>query len=855
MPNAPLPITPLPIDGVLPSLVAALSAGPCVVLRAPTGAGKTTRVPPALLDAGLAGRGKIVMLEPRRLAARAAARRIAFERGVELGREVGFHVRFERKASAATRILVVTEGLLVRMLQDDPFLEGIGAVVFDEFHERSLHTDLALALVRKVQREARGDLKLVVMSATIATADVALWLGGAPVIESEGRLHPVEIRYGERSDPRAIAEQCALGIGRALESTAGDVLAFLPGVGEIRRTREKIDELARRRDLLVCELYGDLPAEEQDRVLQRAARRKIVLATNVAETSVTIEGITAVVDSGWARISRYDSGVGLDRLELTRISRASADQRAGRAGRTAPGVCVRMWSEGEQRSLSEHEEPEIARVDLAAPILQLFDFGERDPHTFPWFEKPPTAAIERALELLRAIGATHASALTPIGRELARLPVHPRLGRLLIEGRELGCLPAAALAGALLSERDPFLRARSPRERASRHRSDSDVFDRVRALDEFAHSVRTESEVGTLNTPAARFALRASEDLERLVARGSDAHQLEAHASEPEFLRALLAAYADRVVRRRDNDPERGVLVGGRGVKLAEESAVYDGELYLAVDIDAGRAGERAEALVRQASRIEREWLAAELVTSSTDMAFDSASKRVVAWKRTRYLDLVLDEAPFAPPADEEAARVLAAAAATDLERALALRDEPNASFLARVRFLRRTMPELGLPALDEAELVLQLPELCLGSRSFADLERIDLVQRLTARWTHAQRQALAREAPEHISVPTGSAIRLAYEEGRAPVLAVRIQEIFGMAETPRIAGGRVKLVLHLLAPNYRPQQVTDDLASFWKNAYFEVRKDLRTRYPKHSWPEDPLTAPPQRKGGRRSPS
>ena len=823
------------------------------MLRAPTGAGKTTRVPPALLDAGIAGRGRIVMLEPRRLAARAAARRIAFERGVELGREVGYHVRFERKASAATRILVVTEGLLVRMLQDDPYLEGIGAVIFDEFHERSLHTDLALALVRKVQREARGDLKLVVMSATIATADVAAWLG-APVIESEGRLHTVDVRYAERSDPRAIAEQCALGIGRALEATEGDVLAFLPGVGEIRRTRERIEELARRRDVMLCELYGDLPAEEQDRVLQRAARRKIVLATNVAETSVTIEGITAVVDSGWARIVRYDSGVGLDRLELTRIARASADQRAGRAGRTAPGICLRMWSEGEQRSLGAHEEPEIARVDLAAPILQLFDFGERDPHTFPWFETPPAAAIERGLELLRAIGATENALLTPIGRELARLPVHPRLGRLLIEGRELGCLPAAALAGALLSERDPFLRSRAPGARASRHRSDSDVFDRVRALDLFAHSGRTESEAGALNPSAARFALRASEELQRLVARVSDGEQLDAQASEPEFLRALLAAYADRVVRRRDDESERGVLVGGRGVRLAEESAVHDGELYVAVDLDAGRAGEHAEALVRQASRIEREWLAPALITHSTDIAFDAASKRVVAWKRTRYLDLVLDEAPFAPPADEATARVLAAAASGDLERALALREEPIASFLARVRFLRRVMPELGVPALDEPELVLQLPELCLGARSFAELEQLDLVQRLSASWTHAQRQALAREAPEHITVPTGSTIRLAYEDGRAPVLAVRIQEIFGMAQTPRIAGGRVKIVLHLLAPNYRPQQVTDDLASFWKNAYFEVRKDLRTRYPKHSWPEDPLNAPPVRKGGRRHP-
>src|SRR5262245_34284091 len=435
---------PLPIDAVRPQLVEALREHRCAVLRAPTGAGKTTRVPPALLDAGLAGSGAIVMLEPRRVAARAAARRMAEERGTELGGEIGFQVRFERRASRATRILVLTEGLLVRRLVDDPLLEGVGVLVLDEFHERNLDTDLALALARRVQLEARPELRLVVMSATIDAGEIARWLGGAPVIESEGRLHPVAVEHLERDDERPLHAQVAGAVGRALERTSGDVLAFLPGVGEIRRAREALEPLAARRGCLVAELYGDLPLEEQDRALRPGARRRIVLATNVAETSVTVEGVTAVVDSGLARIARYDPAVGLDRLELERISRASAEQRAGRAGRTAPGLALRLWTEREQRSLQERGEPEVRRVDLAGPLLQLLAFGERDLAAFPWFEAPAEAARERALELLERLGALDSRGLTARGRTLARLAVHPRLGCLLLAAHARGVLELGA---------------------------------------------------------------------------------------------------------------------------------------------------------------------------------------------------------------------------------------------------------------------------------------------------------------------------------------------------------------------------------------------------------------------------
>ncbi|MFP5288865.1 MAG: helicase-related protein [Thermoanaerobaculia bacterium] len=466
---------PLPVDEALPGLLAALREGNAVLI-APTGAGKTTRVPPALP-------GKVVMLEPRRIAARAAARRMAEEGGWRLGEEVGYQVRFDRRAGPATRILVVTEGILVQMLQGDPFLEGIGAVIFDEIHERSLHTDLSLAMTRRVQREVRPDLRIVAMSATVDPGPISTYLD-CPVIRSEGRLHPVEIRHVDLTVPSAVRH--------ALKETAGDVLVFLPGVGEIQRTAEALSDLA------VFPLYGDLPAEQQDAVLRPLDHRKVVLATNVAETSVTVEGVTAVVDSGQVRRLRFDPAAGLDRLELGKISRASADQRAGRAGRQGPGLCLRLWPAWEHAALPERETPEILRVDLATPALQLLAWGETDLAAFDWFEAPDPAALASALLLLRRLGATDDHGVTETGRLLARLPVHPRLGRLLVEGHRLGAPREAALLAALLSERDPFPRA--VRGAGPRRSSRSDLLHRLDALE------GSWNEEG-LNAGAARFVL------------------------------------------------------------------------------------------------------------------------------------------------------------------------------------------------------------------------------------------------------------------------------------------------------------------------------------------------------------
>ncbi len=838
-------LAPLPIDAVLPRLVEALKEHNNAVLVAPTGAGKTTRVPPALLDAGLAGAGQVVMLEPRRLAARAAARRIAHERDGELGGEVGFQVRFERRASAATRILVVTEGLLVRMLQDDPFLERAGAVVFDEIHERNLDTDLALALVRKVQREARPELRIVAMSATLAPGPLAGFLGDAPVVESAGRLFPVDVRWLEREDDVQLHTLVVRGVADALEQSPGDVLAFLPGVGEIRRASEALADLARRRDVDLVELYGDLPPEKQDRALQRGPRRRVVLATNVAQSSVTVEGVTAVVDSGLARFLRYDASVGLDRLELDWISRASADQRAGRAGRTAPGLCLRLWTEARQRSLAAEDEPEIRRVDLSGALLELAVWGERDAAGFAWYEPPPRSAVERGLALLGDLGALEGGAATAIGRAMSRLPTAPRLARLLIEGARLGQGERVALAAAMLAERDPFRRERA----RSASRSESDVLDRTLALEAFEQRGHAHSEVGELLQSPARQILRARDQLARL----SSGTSTEEDCDLPEALeRALLAAFPDRLARRRAPGERRGVLTSGRGVKLAEESAVLDPEWFVCVETDAGRRGERAEALVRMASGVRAEWIPRERIKRSIELTFDAARERVVALRRTALDQLVVEEVQVALPDDPRVEQVLCEAASRHLERALALDAPAVSALLARVRSLAHWRPELELPTFGEEDLRAALPDLCARRSSFEELRRASLDTVLRGRLTHVQLQVLEREAPERIEVPTGSRIALTYEPGRPPVLAVRIQELFGLTQTPRVAGGRVPVLLHLLGPNYRPQQVTDDLSSFWKNTYPEVRKELRRRYPKHSWPEDPLAAPPVRGAPRR---
>ncbi len=837
------PREPLPVDAVLPDLLRALGTAGGVVLQAPTGAGKTTRVPPALLDEGLPG--EVLVLEPRRVAARAAARRIAQEQGVRLGEEVGYEVRFDRRVSARTRLRVVTEGILLRMLQDDPLLARVRAIVFDEFHERSLASDLALALAQRIRTSVRTDLQIVVMSATFDPQPIAAFLGDVPVVASAGRLFPVEIEHAPADAGVRIERSVRSAVLDVSKRSVGDILVFLPGIGEIRRCARALEDLHGVLDSDVLELHGELPPERQDAALATGGRRKIVLSTNVAETSLTLPGVRAVVDAGLERLPHVDPAVGLPRLELVRSSRESADQRAGRAGRTAPGLCVRLWSRSEDARLAPRRPPEILRADLSDAALQLYAWGERDLLHFPWFEAPASGALQAADALLSRLGALEDGRLTETGRAMVRLPAHPRLARLLSEAHTLGHGKRLALAAALLAERSPF--ARLAPGAAVDHDSVSDVLDAVEALEGFDATGRLDRGARTLRRGPARQILRARDQLVRALGscpRGEDA--------DDAILRAVLAAYPDRVARRRSSGETRAVMVGGRGVRLAAESAVHEPELFVCVDVDAGRRGERAEALVRSASGIERAWLSQRALRSEERVSFDAARKAVTGRRLTLWEDLVLEDVALQVRRGPAVERVLAAAASEDLTAALALEDDAVASLRTRVACLRAWRPELDLPDLGEERLVGLLLELVRGCRSFADLRRRPLLDHLRGALSWEQQQVLEREAPERLQVPSGSNIRLRYEAGRPPVLAVRIQEVFGLHETPRVAGGRVKVLMHLLAPNGRPQQITDDMPSFWSNTYAGVRAELRRRYPKHAWPEDPRTARAQRRPGRR---
>ncbi|QDT54720.1 ATP-dependent RNA helicase HrpB [Caulifigura coniformis] len=835
-------LSPLPIDDVLPAVASALANANSLVLQAPPGAGKTTRVPPVVADAGWAAGKLVIMLEPRRMAARAAARRIAEERGGVVGGEVGYQVRFDEKKSRDTRILVVTEGVFLRRIQSDPFLDGVAAVLFDEFHERNLLSDIALGMVRRVQQTVRPDLRSLLMSATLDPEPIARALGGCPVVRSEGRAFPVEVKYLGRSPREPLPSAVAAVIEKAVTTADGDVLVFLPGVGEIHRTAGEVEPLARQLGLAVMPLYGDMPPEEQDAVLAPCPRRKVVLSTNVAETSLTIDGVRIVVDSGLARIMRYDPQSGLDKLELSNISKASADQRAGRAGRTAPGVCWRMWDEAAQRSRPDRELPEIARVDLASAVLMLKDWGETEVLAFPWLDPPFADSVRLAERLLQRLEAIDEDgAVTPLGQTLARLPTHPRLARLVVEGHRRGDARRVSLLAAYLSERDPFSNPRhgggrpSSLATARSTRSHSDVVDRLTAIERFLSTGQDQTPWGELHRGGTRLIQQAADQLRRTADAELGRVNEVNPASDEIVMRCLLAAYPDRLAKRRDRGSDRAIMVGGRGVKLAPGSCVTDADLFVCVDImDA-----QPDAVVRLASAVERDWLPPELIRTSDEVFFHPSQKQIVARRRVLWDDLVLSETPIATPEDDATAEALYEAAKSSWSSVFP-DDADVAGYLARVQSLADWMPDLDLPAFDESQRLAVLRGLCNGRRSFAELRSAPWLNAIKNSLTWEQMQTIDREAPERIGLPSGKSSRVTYEPGRPPVLAARIQDFFGLRETPRIAGGRVKVLLHLLAPNMRAQQVTDDLPSFWANTYSEVRKELRRRYPKHKWPEDP---------------
>lgn len=814
----------LPVDEVLAQLVCEAGRGG-FVLTAPPGAGKTTRVPPALLDAVP---GRIVVVQPRRVAARAAAARIAWERGEPVGKGVGYQVRYERVGGPSTRIWVVTDGILLRMLQSDPLLDGVGAVLVDEVHERGLEQDLGLALLREV-REARPELCVGAMSATVDPGPFAAHLGGVAVIGCPGRTWPVDVGYLGLPDPRPVEDVVADGVRRAIERHDGDALVFLPGVREIRRVGERLADLAAR-GIDVVPLYGDLPPDAQDRALLAGDRRRVVLATNVAETSVTVPGVRIVVDSGLARRPRRDPATGLDHLDTVRISRASADQRAGRAGRTGPGVVARLWTERDHRDRDAYDPPEVMRVDLCGPVLQILAWGG-DPRRFGWIEAPPERAVDAAVSVLGELGAIDASGLTALGRDLAALPLHPRLARLAVEGARLGHPADAALAAALLAERDEG--AGGAPVTPTSPTTSSDVLERVDAVRARKGDAAVRHRV-----------IRAAEQLEGLVTRQAGRGRGRSADRDEALLRGVLAAWPDRVARRREAGSDRARMVGGRGVRLdPHSSAVRDAELFVAVSVTA----DGPDARVRIASAIDEGWLDTEQVTV---VAFDPATDSVRGRRVARYRDLELGAHPA--PIDPVAAaacveEVAAARIAAGRVDEVAPKDGGFAALRERIAAMARWDPD-GAWALDLTAL---LPSVCAGQRSLAGVRAAD--------WVGAARDALGwqrwseleRRAPVRVSVPSGRAHPLDYAAD-PPGLSVKIQEMFGATTTPTVDDGRVRVRLHLLAPNGRPQQITDDLAGFWDRTWREVRGELRARYPKHAWPEDPRRAAPEVRPRRR---
>ena len=836
--NASLP-DDLPVREVLHRIVEASRAGAAVV-TAPPGSGKTMLVPAAVLDDLPAG-SRVILVQPRRLAARAVARQIARLRGGRIGGEIGYVVRFDSCVGPDTRLVVETTGVTLRRLADDGCLEGVGAVVLDEFHERSIEMDLVFGMLSRMRETVRPDLRIVVMSATLDAGKVARGLADCEVVSADGRLHPVTVHHEKRGCRDDLVESVVRRTTEAIARTGGHVLVFLPGVGEIVRCERALEALARDGGHDLMPLFGDLPPERQDRVLEETGRRKIVLATNVAETSLTIPGVSAVVDSGLVRRLTVCHATGLPRLELGQVSRASAEQRAGRAGRTGPGVCYRLWDEPSHHRRPEADLPEVARGDLSEAVLRLACMGELA--AFPWLDPPTTERLATARALLVMLGGLDPGGEpTALGRALARLPAHPRLARLLLAGARHGVLREASVAAAMLSDRDPFRAAghaaRGPRDRTT-VRSRSDVVDRVLALQAFHAGGVVDAAGLELHVGAARGILQAAEQLVHLVEA-----PLAPRAEDPaaSLARCLLEAFPDRLVRLRAGSADRGTMVGGRGVRLDPASRVRDEPLLLAVDLDDGGG----EARVRLASAVERDWLDDEAVAANlaiaTELFFNPSRRQIEARRRVRWLDLVLDESPVAIDDTEAASRLLAAEASRDLGRWLPSPDSAAGSLLARARWLAAAVPDAGVSPIDDTDLAAMLADVCAGLRSLDEIPTADWMSAIGTRIGHDRLADVSRLAPQRVEIG-GKSRPLAYEPGRPPVLAVRIQELFGVRQTPRIAGGRVPVLLHLLGPNMRPQQVTDDLESFWRNTYPVVRKELRRRYPKHAWPEDPLTA------------
>jgi ATP-dependent helicase HrpB len=838
----------LPIYELRDQLITALKTENRLIIEAPTGSGKSTQVPQMLLDSGLCS-GDIVVLQPRRIAARMLARRVAHERGSETGGEVGYQVRFENCISNKTRIRYVTEGILLRQILSDPELRGVSAVIFDEFHERHLYGDITLARALHLQK-TRPDLKIIVMSATLDAAPLRDYLAPCRELKSEGRMFPVEISYAAKKidfDHHPVWEAAADAFESAIRPGAeGDVLIFMPGAYEISRTVEAIRSKSCAKGFAVLPLHGELSPRDQDAAVEPGSGRKVVVATNVAETSITIDGIRVVIDSGLARIARYDPNRGIDTLFVERISRASADQRTGRAGRTAPGVCHRLWTLQEQSTRKTQELPEILRHDLSEVVLMLKAGGIDDVENFQWLEKPDPVSLARTLTLLTDLGALdHHGKLTKTGARMVQFPMHPRYARMMLAADQYHCVRQACLIAALTQGKGILERNKGKEVRGQRDDllGDDDCSDFKRLMRAWSFADKNNYNTGAcrelgIHAAAARQVKPLYERFLQIAEQ--QGLKINNAAPEDEFLqRCILTAFSDQLAKRCDKGTLRCDLVHGRTAELARESVIRDAELLVAAEItEIGQTRGQTGVLLNLATAIQEEWLEElfpEDFHEERVPQYDTSIKRVVVERRRMFRDLVLDTSITHDPKPDEAAAVLATEV---LKGTLDIPgwDNEIENWILRVNLLAQWCPDKNIPIIDEAARRTMLEELCLGAVCRKDLREAN-VKAVVRDWlTYEQQQWIEKQVPDRFTMPGGHRARIRYETGHKPILSAMIQDFFGMTQTPRIAFGRTPLVVELLAPNRRPVQITEDLESFWREAYPELRKSLSRKYPRHKW-------------------
>lgn len=838
----------LPIFAIEEALVASARRTNQIILQAPTGSGKSTQVPQMLLDSGLLKDGQAVVLQPRRLATRLLAKRMAEERGVSLGEEVGYQIRFENRTSQSTRLRLVTEGILIRQLLGDKQLNGVSAIVFDEFHERHIEGDIALALAKKLQQESRPDLLIVVMSATLETDVLQHYLPDSKVITTEGRTFPVEISYQPlgTGNQRPVWEAARDAFRKwSQEHSQGDALIFMPGAFEIRKTIAELEHDRSTQGWQVLPLYGDLPPEQQDAAVKKYTARKVIVATNVAETSITIDGITAVIDSGLVRSANYDPHRGINTLLINKTSRASADQRAGRAGRTAPGVCLRLWSKSDHEARTDQDIPEIHRIDLAETLLVLKTAGIENLESFNWVEAPESHSFERAIGLLKELGAldTKSEELTQMGERMAAFPCHPRHARMLIEADQYGAVPSVCLAVAigqgkslLLPTRDK--RVEKERENIFGEETSSDLFAEIQAY-HYAEGYRFQVDACralAIHAGSARQAGRTYLQLKQLAkSQGLRIEQTDEDGIG--FRKSILTGFSDQLAKRLDKGTKRCELVHQRRGELNHNSVVTDHPLIVPLEINEIQ-GKDVSVILGQVSAVEESWLEElfpEDLSDTEQVVFNPSIRRVEAIRERRFRDLTLSSGPLPEPSAEKAARLLAGKVA-DGTLKLKKWDTSVENWITRLNFLAGAMPDLELPTISDDDRGDLLEHICHGGYGYKDIKDRDPWPTLKAWLSTEQLAALDYFAPERIQLTEWRRCKVRYSENDPPVIAAKIQDLYEVKGTPSLADGKIPLRLEILAPNQRPVQITDNLETFWTSAYPSIKKELAGRYPKHEW-------------------